>query len=85
MFVIRLEELGNHADPATIIGIIGNKSDLESQRRVSFQEAQDFANLNRLFYFETSAKDSKNVDEGTIWHRLLSKQQAFYLNVRCVG
>ena len=59
-----LEELANHADPATIIAIVGNKSDLESQRRVSVQEAEQFAKLNRLLFFETSAKDAKNVDEG---------------------
>lgn len=58
-----LEELGNHADPATIIGIVGNKSDLEAQRRVSTLEAQEFATLNRLLFFETSAKDAVNVDE----------------------
>jgi small GTP-binding protein len=62
-----LEELGNHADPATIIGIVGNKSDLEAQRRVSVQEAEEFARLNRLLYFETSAKDAKNIDEGLIF------------------
>ena len=61
-----LEELGNHADPATIIGIVGNKSDLEAQRRVSVPEAEEFARLNRLLYFETSAKDAKNIDEGLI-------------------
>jgi hypothetical protein len=60
----RLEELSNHADPATVIGIIGNKSDLDAQRRVSIEEGTEFAKANRLLFFETSAKDAQNVDEG---------------------
>jgi GTP-dependent phosphoenolpyruvate carboxykinase len=72
-----LEELANHADPATIIAVVGNKSDLESQRRVSVQEAEQFAKLNRLLYFETSAKDAKNVDEGILFHHVNSCSTPF--------
>ena len=57
----RLEELSNYADPATVIAIVGNKSDLDAERRVSFQDGQDFAKLHRLPFFETSAKDAAQV------------------------
>ena len=44
--------------------LIGNKSDLESKRRVPRLEAETFAVENRLIYVETSAMDTDNVDHG---------------------
>ncbi len=42
--------------PNTVIYLIGNKSDLEGQRDVSFEEAKQFADENGLLFLETSAK-----------------------------
>lgn len=36
--------------------MIGNKTDLEESREVSFEEASNFANDNGLTYIETSSK-----------------------------
>ena len=43
--------------------LIGNKSDLENKREVSFEEAKKFAEENKMKFFETSAKDGTNVLE----------------------
>jgi Ras-related protein Rab-1A len=46
-----------------IILLIGNKCDLSMNRKVSFEEAENFAVKNNLFYQESSAKDSINIEE----------------------
>ena len=43
--------------------LIGNKVDLEEQREITTAEAENFAKLNKMVYWETSAKDGKNVEE----------------------
>ena len=43
--------------------LIGNKSDLEDKREVTFQEGEEFAKNNGLYFFETSAKNFKNIKE----------------------
>ena len=43
--------------------LIGNKTDLNDSRQVSFDEANDFANSNGMVYFETSAKNASNIQE----------------------
>ncbi|KAJ5066920.1 ras-like protein [Anaeramoeba ignava] len=45
------------------IVIVGNKSDLEKQRKVHLSEAQDLAKSFQTPFFETSAKTRYNVDE----------------------
>jgi len=44
------------------ITLIGNKSDDVKNRVVSTEEARDFAQQNRMGFFETSAKDSAYVE-----------------------
>ena len=46
--------------------LIGNKSDLESERKVTYQQGQDFANQYGMKFIETSAKESKNVQEAFV-------------------
>lgn len=48
------------------IMLIGNKSDLEQRRAVSFEEGQQFANEHGLIFLETSAKTAANVEEAFI-------------------
>lgn len=57
-----LEEIKNAANPNITIMLIGNKSDLESSRKVSTEEAMLFANKHGLMFIETSAKTSVNVE-----------------------
>ena len=43
--------------------LIGNKIDLEDKREVTFQEGEEFAKNNGLFFLETSAKNFTNINE----------------------
>ena len=43
--------------------LVGNKSDLEEKREVSFQEANDFASLNNYIHIQTSCLKNENVFE----------------------
>ena len=44
--------------------LFGNKCDLADQRKISKEEAESFAKKNDIPYFETSAKDNINLEEG---------------------
>ncbi|KAK8479649.1 hypothetical protein V6N13_021263 [Hibiscus sabdariffa] len=57
-----LEELRGHADKNIVIILIGNKSDLENQRAVPTEDAKEFAQKEGLFFLETSALESTNVE-----------------------
>ncbi|KAK9163926.1 hypothetical protein Syun_004828 [Stephania yunnanensis] len=57
-----LEELRGHADKNIVIILLGNKSDLESQRAVPTEDAKEFAQKEGLFFLETSALESTNVE-----------------------
>jgi len=46
--------------------LIGNKCDLEEKRVVSREEGEQFAKNHQLFFLETSAKTTENVDEAFI-------------------
>mmetsp|Transcript_1654 Transcript_1654/g.3560 ORF Transcript_1654/g.3560 Transcript_1654/m.3560 type:complete len:174 (-) Transcript_1654:36-557(-) len=43
--------------------LVGNKSDLEHLRQVSFEEGQQFAEAHRMLYVETSALSSTNIEQ----------------------
>jgi small GTP-binding protein len=46
-----------------LFAIVGDKRDLRSQRKVSYQTALAYANDHGMDYFETSAKDHIEVEE----------------------
>ena len=49
------------SDTVPII-LIGNKCDLDEQRKIQKEEGEQFANNNNLKFFETSCKDGDNVE-----------------------
>jgi len=51
------------ASPAIVILMVGNKTDLEEEREVTFLEASRFAQENGLMFLETSAKTGHAVEE----------------------
>ncbi|GAB2266956.1 Ras- protein RABA4d [Dionaea muscipula] len=57
-----LDELRGHADKNTVIMLIGNKCDLASLRAVPVEDAKEFAERENLFFMETSALDTTNVE-----------------------
>jgi len=66
-----LEELVQHADPGILVMLVGNKTDLASQRDVKTDEGMAFAAKNKLSFIETSAKDKTNVAEA--FERLINE------------
>lgn len=57
-----IDELRNNSSVSAII-IIGNKSDLENERRVTNKEAKEFCETNDVIFLETSAKNNINIKE----------------------
>ncbi|KAI9294559.1 ras-domain-containing protein, partial [Neoconidiobolus thromboides FSU 785] len=58
-----LDDAREHSSQNTTIMLIGNKSDLEARREVSREEGEKFAQDNGLYFMETSAKTSDNVEK----------------------
>ena len=57
-----LDELRFNSDTNTKIYLIGNKSDLNEERKISMERGQQFVNDEKLAgFFETSAKTGDNV------------------------
>lgn len=74
-----LEELRGHADKNIVIMLLGNKCDLGSLRVVPVEDAKEFAQRENLFFMETSALDSTNVEAAftttlTDIYRVVSKK-----------
>lgn len=66
-----LDQLLNVAEPGLHAVLVGNKCDLEGdKRKVSYDEAQQFATARHMSYIETSAKTGLNVEEA--FHDLIS-------------
>lgn len=70
-----LNEIKEWADsPNIVVMMLGNKSDMEEDRKVSKEEAIRFAEQSKMGFVETSAKTGNNVDfaftkivEGTLF------------------
>lgn len=58
-----LEDAREYGSEKLTVLLVGNKSDKDSARTVSFEEGEKFARENGLFFIETSAKTNSNVDE----------------------
>ena len=59
-----LKEIRIQSHPDVKIILIGNKSDLENERSVNYDEAQKFKEENQIMYFEeTSAKTGNKTKE----------------------
>ncbi|KAL3821399.1 hypothetical protein ACJIZ3_007304 [Penstemon smallii] len=74
-----LKELRDHTDPNIVIMLIGNKADLRHLVTVSTEDGRDLAERESLFFMETSALESTNVDNAftevlTQIHRVVSRK-----------
>lgn len=58
-----MAEVEKHACDNISRILVGNKCDLETSRQVSFEEGQELADHYNVRFMETSAKDSKNVEQ----------------------
>lgn len=74
-----LRELRDHTDPNIVVMLIGNKSDLRHLVAVSTEDGTSFAERESLYFMETSALESTNVDNAftevlTQIYRIVSKK-----------
>ena len=58
-----ISEVHEHGNFGTLIVLVGNKSDLGQQRKVTTEEGQELAKRHKIMFVETSAKDDVNVKE----------------------
>ena len=59
-----ITELRQNSYPELKVFLIGNKSDLNAERQVTYEEALNFMHKNNLDHFEeTSAKEGLNIEE----------------------
>ncbi|XP_033127118.1 ras-related protein Rab-30-like [Anneissia japonica] len=58
-----MKEVETYASPKIITVLVGNKTDLVSEREVKSEEGQVFADEKRIQFLETSAKEAENVDK----------------------
>ena len=58
-----MQEVEKYAGPNVIKLIVGNKSDLESERKVTKEEGQKLANESQIDFFEVSAKTNSNIEQ----------------------
>ncbi|KAJ5076188.1 ras-related protein rab-5c [Anaeramoeba ignava] len=56
-----INELHRHGSPNVTIILVGNKADKESERAVSLEEVENYANENSITHIQTSAKSGENV------------------------
>lgn len=71
-----MNEVKSYAEKDAELVLIGNKSDLEAERKVSKEEAENFAKQKEMLFFEASAKSSENVNESflALSKRLMQKK-----------
>ena len=58
-----LKQIEKHAKENVFKFLVGNKSDLENERQVTYEEAKKYADEHDLPYIETSAKNGININE----------------------
>lgn len=58
-----LEEVSNHARENVLKIVVGNKCDLEDERKISTERGKSFASKNYALFVETSAKNNENISE----------------------
>ena len=67
-----------NTNPHTVMILVGNKSDLDENREVSYEEAAKFAEENDLLFLECSAKNGDNVEQA-----FLSTARKIHEKVMC--
>ncbi len=73
------KDLNKHLDlNSVVIGLIGNKSDMEDERQVTKKEALDFAKDKNLIFQEVSAKTNDNID--TFFSNIIEKTLEMFEN-----
>lgn len=61
-----LEDARRHSNSTMTIMLVGNKSDMDTRRAVTYEEGEKFAKQHDLLFLETSAKNDEFVEEAFI-------------------
>jgi Ras-related protein Rab-1A len=69
-----LQEIQHYSNERVSKLLVGNKSDLDYKRQVSYETAKEYADSLGLDYIETSAKNADNIDNAFV--RMASKIKA---------
>lgn len=56
-------EIKKYAQPNVIKILVGNKNDMEEKREISFEEGKEMADSYNIDFFETSAKETYQIDK----------------------
>lgn len=57
-----IESIYTHADQNICKILVGNKCDLEDERKISSESAQELAKSHNMRYYDASAKNNYNID-----------------------
>ena len=58
-----IEQIKTNSQEFTKMVLFGNKCDLIEDRKVTKEEGEEYANNNKIKFFEVSAKDGTNVNK----------------------
>ena len=58
-----IQEVLDVKNSEAVFALIGNKNDLEKERKVTFEEGQKFADENKFIFQEVSAKNGNNFEK----------------------
>lgn len=68
-----VEEIRRFSMPTVKIMLVGNKIDRFAERRVSTEDAEQFAKENQLMYYETSSKTNENDCVNKAFYRMIEE------------
>jgi GTPase SAR1 family protein len=70
-----MEEVNSNGNEAMEVLLIGNKTDLQNERQVSYEEGKAFADKQKLKFLEITATDYKKVETAfnTLAESILAK------------
>ena len=60
---IWLEEIKRYSTGKPLLILCGNKTDLEDKREVYKKDAEEYAKINNMYFFESSSKNNSNITE----------------------
>jgi Ras-related protein Rab-2A len=58
-----IEDCKNQTPKTVLLVLVGNKTDLESERKISTEEGKQMAERHNMLFYETSARNGKGVHD----------------------